>query len=127
MKYLAIILSAVMILSCKRTVCPVETDSTLVGKWKFIEYLMDPGDGSGTWQPAQANQTYVQFNADGSMSSDLGMLTGYTRYEIQPDSSLLLTTPPATNSFPLRFKITGNTLELNPPCFEKCGFKFRKQ
>lgn len=40
---------------CSVTACKKNIqlhNSSIVGKWKLSEYLADPGDGSGTWQPA---------------------------------------------------------------------------
>jgi hypothetical protein len=50
-----------------------EIDSTiLVGKWKLIESLADPGDGSGTYQPVKGNY-FIDFLTDGTFIANEAM------------------------------------------------------
>jgi hypothetical protein len=129
MKPLTILLAIAITLtiSCKRSAAPQNGMYPLQGKWKYTEYFMDPGNGSGTWQPAPQGQASIEFRADGTLASDAGIFSNYTRYEVQNSSSMVLTAPPSNNTFSLRFTITGSTLELNPQCFEGCGFRFIRQ
>jgi hypothetical protein len=127
---LAAILSAIIIItsiSCTRTTCdPLDGSYTLQGKWKFRESYMDPGDGSGTWKPAPQGQTYIEFRQDGTLATDLPLFSGYARYQ-HTDSTVTLLPPTGTNTFLMYYKIQGSTLELNPLCFEGCGYRFKRQ
>ena len=54
------------IIGCEKSK-QVENNS-LVGKWKLTESYADPGDGSGTWQPADAaHPGYLEFKTDGTV------------------------------------------------------------
>jgi hypothetical protein len=104
--------------------CEPGGDGTIVGKWKLVEYYVDPGDGSATWGPAPATQTYVEFKADGTYETDIYLISGYERYEttngltfVHSNGTKVLTTHALTRS----------TLEIKPSCFEGCGMRFRRQ
>lgn len=45
----------------------------LIGKWKLIEQLVDPGDGSGTFQRIDSQKT-LEFKANGTILSENGSL-----------------------------------------------------
>jgi hypothetical protein len=121
------LLTIITTISCTRTVCDPENSSyTLQGKWKFKEYYMDPGNGSGKWQPAPQGQTYVEFKTDGTLASDLPLFSNYPKYQ-HTDSTITVLAPVGTNQFMIYYKIEGSTLELNPLCFEGCGFRFKRQ
>jgi hypothetical protein len=122
-----LILTIITTISCTPTICDPDTYSyTLKGKWKFKEYYMDPGNGSGKWQPAPQGQTYVEFETDGTLASDLPLFLNYRKYQ-HTDSTVTLLAPVGANQFIMHYKIEGSTLELNPLCFEGCGYRFKRQ
>jgi hypothetical protein len=97
-------LALILTLSCERSNCDPENEArALHGKWKYIQYYMDIGSGPSSWQPAPDNETFIQFNANGSMASDVGSLGSFTRYELKNDSTLMLTGPSA-NTVTMPFK-----------------------
>lgn len=127
---LASIFSVLMILttlSCTHTVCDTDEGGpyNLQGKWKFKEFYVDPGNGSGKWQPAPSGQTYIEFKTDGTISSDLPLFTN-SRYENPTDSSFQMRNG-GTYAYTIYYTIEGNRLELNPLCFEGCGYRFKRQ
>ena len=127
MKFVAILAAIMLALSCSPSNTDPENGSpALHGKWKYIQYYLSIGSGPSSWQPAPDNETFIQFNADGSMSSDVGSLGSFTWYQLANDSTLTLIGP-SSNTVTIPFKISGTTLELNPLCFEGCGFQFKKQ
>lgn len=82
---------------------------------------MDPGDGSGKWQPVDpAHPQYLEFRADGSLVSSVA--NSPTRYKLLSDSTLLFYR--STDSFPQRYHFTKTLLTLNPPCYEPCGMHY---
>jgi len=127
MRTLAIIALAIFTLttSCSRTCGTDDGQATFTGKWKYIAYYMDPGDGSGDWGPVPAGQTYVDFRIDKSIDTDIPSLTQYHSYDTQGDS---LITFYSNNNSPIimGLKLKGNILEILPPCFEGCGLRFKK-
>jgi hypothetical protein len=81
MKQSVIILLVLVLFNCSsREEKPVIENENLLGKWKMIEQLADPGDGSGTFNPIDSNRI-IQFFSDGTviingnlcyMSTDVG-------------------------------------------------------
>lgn len=132
MKKLIFLLSAIAILSS----CSSDDDSVsnteLVGEWKLIEILADPGDGSGTFSSVESNKT-IRFHQDGSITSNGTLCT------MSPE-----TTNPTTGTYSLadstfipsdchnpnyeyQFRHDGNTLIIIYPCIEPCLEKYRKK
>lgn len=106
-----------------------EKEPELVSKWKLIETLADPGDGSGQFQPVESDKT-MEFFADGTVVSN-GILcqmsvesgnnsTGtYSELEmnITPDNC-------GINPFVVLYEIQESHLVLSYPCFEPCREKY---
>ncbi|MFD2727743.1 lipocalin family protein [Hyunsoonleella rubra] len=116
-------------------------DNELIGKWKLIEQLVDPGDGSGTFQPIESDRV-IQFFSDGTvevngvlcfMSSEVGDAETGT-YEITGDNTADTTyegeiIPNTCNSRSAKvffnLPLDGNLI-LWYLCIEPCGQKFEK-
>ncbi len=98
----------------------------IVGKWKLVEYLVDPGNGSGTWQPApQTDGGFLEFKADGELiKSGFNLSIRHDRYLIKDSVSLMLYNAGTTDSSALRYSFKNCKLELNPMCFEACGLRY---
>lgn len=122
-----VILFLLVLSSCSQN---SEIDSTvLVGRWKLIERLVDPGDGSGTYQPVSGN-SYIDFFADGTFTANTPMCP-IDQANNQPssgtyDSVSLILSFNNCSSFVISYEISGNNLILHPPCFEDCGSKYIK-
>lgn len=99
--------------------------NSLVGKWKLIETLSDPGDGSGTWMQTNSYST-IQFNNDSSayeIPADQNRTLNH--YSILNDSTTILFYSDNT-SLKLYFKIEQNILTLMGGCIETCGSKYKR-
>lgn len=118
--------SALLIASCNKT-ADNAANSTLTGKWILIETLADPGDGSGTWRPADPpNHFYLKFNANSTVESNIYTgLGGLKEYSVLNDSTVNFTYAEG-GSFNLRYKINSSVLTLTGGCIEACGSKFAK-
>lgn len=103
--------------------------TTLVGRWKLIETLADPGDGSGTYKPVKGNY-YVDFSADGTFIASEPMC--YEDQIIDQPSTGLYDSDNRKLSFSnctsliISYEIIRNNLFLYPPCIESCGSKYIK-
>lgn len=131
MKNLIVLLSIIVIFSsCKKTDEPQDTD--MIGKWKMTEMLMDPGDGSGTFQSVSSNKI-LEFKADGIITSN-GSLCSVSAESNSPESGTwslsdsTITSEQCYDSLPLkiRFIQEGSTLTISYPCIEACKAKFSK-
>lgn len=108
---------------------PATPKVSLTGKWKLTETFLDPGNGSGTWQPVgnKGDYSYIQFNQNGKLESNF--YTGYETYGLK-DSTILIFTKSDSSKQNYKYTITGSTLSMSPAgpmiCFEGCGQRFIK-
>ena len=108
--------------------CSQDETTQLIGKWKLIERLLDPGDGSGTFQPVNSNKI-IEFHSDSTITSNGEICT----YGMESDStttgtySLVDFTISSSNCTNLSFELNGNDLIINYGCIEWCKAKFLKQ
>jgi hypothetical protein len=127
--YFVLLATLISIAACEKILeSPAKSFS---GTWIIKKHYADPGNGSGryadvTGVPAPG----ITFQPGNNASSDykyfgLGMLAGY---EVL-DSVRIKFTFKEISSNPAtiyRYKFSGDTLILNPPCFEGCGIKLVK-
>jgi hypothetical protein len=97
----------------------------ITGHWNMTEYMIDPGDGSGQWTPADSMaSSAISFSADGKFSANNYFFSGYNRYSIENDSVLVFGSTTTNSSVSTRYSLKDSRLEIYPPCIEGCGFKF---
>ncbi len=128
MKYFITILSLILIniFACTKSsdTNQPENNASIIGKWKQTEFLLDPGDGSGTWMP-ETNDYFIQFNSDSTYENS-GITTGdIIRFSLPTDSTITFIYPNATST--IRYEIQGTKLTLTGGCIEPCGSKYIKQ
>ena len=99
------------------------TTPTLVGKWQLTETLADIGDGKGTWTAVSKDSVLTsEFKSDGSITGNA--MPGTTRYAITDSVHLAMTVEHNVTPIDYRYKVSQDTLLLNPPCREACGMRF---
>lgn len=109
--------------------CKKNQDPELVSKWKLIEQLMDPGDGSGVFTPVISNKT-IEFFEDGTITSNsilcqMSSESGTSSSGMYSESELSITLDNCgISSFVIYYEIDGSILILNYPCFEACKEKY---
>lgn len=126
-KSFLIIASAIFLIitGCVKS-SPLNLNNTLVGKWILTEYLADPGDGSGKWQPADPNNpSFLELTSDGRAVSNGGTFGVYDRYQVLNDSTLQFNSSSSSDQVNMRYKFAPGSLDIYPPCIEKCGFKYK--
>lgn len=120
-----------MLTSCSSDDDNLSGDASLVGKWKLIEVLADPGDGSGTFSAVNSNKT-ITFHPDGKITSngnlcDMGIkLDTPSSGTYSVDDSLFSSFDCNNAAYEYRFEHTGETLIIFYPCFEACQTKYQK-
>lgn len=141
MKKLLFTVVLVFIFSCTSDDSKPSEEKNLLGKWKLIEQLADPGDGSGTFLPIESNRT-IEFFSDGTvqingilcyMSSEVGDKESGT-YNLITDSNtdaenvgVILPNTCNSRSAKVYFDLPLNgDLILWYLCIEGCGQKFEK-
>jgi hypothetical protein len=123
---LALVVLTGIITSCSKN----EEEGQLLSKWKLIEQLADPGDGSGVFTPVDSDKT-IEFLCNDdvvsngplcTMSTETGSV-GKGKY----DASAKIIVPDNCNSpeYQIAYSINDSVLILYYPCIEGCGQKFR--
>ncbi len=104
----------------------------LVGRWRLVEILADPGDGSGRFHPVSSDKI-LEFYSDGIVKSN-GRICNMSVSADSPSSakySLIdstITSPDCTYlPFKITFKQIGDTLIVNYPCIEPCREKYKRE
>ena len=131
MKQLIILLGLIGLLFS----CNIEDDSSadtgLVGDWKLIEVLTDPGDGSGTFLAVESNKI-ISFYQNGTVTSN-GTICNTSIEANNPTSGTYSLTNSTFNSqdcynpeFEYQFEQDGNILIVIYPCIEPCLAKYKK-
>ncbi|MCE7071289.1 hypothetical protein LZG74_13300 [Dyadobacter sp. CY327] len=126
------------ILSCKNKEDKVvedifqATNDGLIGKWKMVEILYDPGDGSGVFHKVSEDlSTIVEFKTNGDFKETRGSLSSYanpfTKYRIVSDGLIELSGASNSASAILNWTytdLTSTTVTFDFGCKERCAGKF---
>lgn len=132
MKTLSIlILSGLLCLSCADENEIIEGPLTPVGTWKISEVLADPGDGSGTFQPTDSQQT-IAIHEDGRFTANFTFCyedsfsqlqyTGTVDYE----NNLLISDHCENRSFTFQYLDLDDAFFIILPCIEPCMEKYER-
>lgn len=104
----------------------------LIGSWKLIEVLADPGDGSGIFYAVESNKI-ITFKNDGTLTSN-GNLCNTSISSESPTSGTYSKTEMSFKSadcdnpdYNFTFEKDGNILIINYPCIEPCRVKYLKE
>lgn len=104
-------------------------DVELVSKWRLIEQLTDPGDGSGTFQPVVSSKV-VEFWDDQTITSNgsicsMSATTNSASSGTYNESDMQIEVNGCTTqAFPLTYEMEDGNLILNYPCIEPCREKY---
>lgn len=104
----------------------------MIGTWKLVATLADPGDGSGTYQDVDYEET-ISFYPDHSFVylNDQRFCTEGNFFVSNDNSNrgeLKFTNCPHMGMMDMSFSYTmdGNVLIVRAPCIEACGNKYIK-
>lgn len=119
-----LILLAVSVLACS------PKQSVIVGQWEMTHTLLDIGDGSGQFTPAEGMKT-VDFLADGTLkcsSSICSMMTedapSTGTYSLNDKT---IASPACDQELTINFELTENELQIFYPCIEGCIEKYKRK
>jgi hypothetical protein len=107
-------------------------DSDLIGKWRLIEVLADPGDGSGTFHGVSSKKV-IEFHSDGTVTSngsicDMSIESNKPSVGIYSLSDSTINSSNCDNSgIKIRFIMSGPSLIISYPCDEACQAKYFKK
>lgn len=130
-KFLFLISSLFLIASgCAKETSKPQTG--IIGKWKLVEEMVDPGNGSGTFQPVSSDKVIV-FLGNGTFQANDGMCFMSSQVTSNQTGSYDATTETfspnnCSNMAPLsyQYSVNGNTLTLTYPCICGCQQKYTR-
>lgn len=108
----------------------IVTDIELLGKWILTAQLLDPGDGSGTFQPVTSNLT-LDFLSNGIVHITYGSFcsfniqsedSGTGNYDINTNTI----NPFCAPEISIEYEIERGDLILYFSCIEACAEKYKK-
>jgi hypothetical protein len=113
-----------LLFSCSKSESNSMDQAGLPGTWTLVETLADPGDGSGTWQPATAPLA-LTFTANGTIEGNA--FPQARRYQVLSTTTIKFIY--ADDTFIIyNYALTESVLSLSGGgCIEACGLKFIKR
>lgn len=130
MKKISIYLLLTLVLISRNSDDDAGNDN-VIGKWKLIGQWVDPGDGSGVFQPVFSNLT-LHFLQTGNVTATNGSFCSiYTQPEGSGSGTFSLDTntieTECTNGkITISFEIKDGNLILYFPCIEGCAQKYSR-
>ncbi|CAL2101491.1 Lipocalin-like protein [Tenacibaculum sp. 190130A14a] len=105
-------------------------DISVIGKWKLIEVLADPGDGSGTFKEVKSNKT-IELKSNGTITTNESLCSPYSDEIINEGTyslkdKLIITNCQNSNIAKIFFEFTDDHLILNFVSNEGYSQKFQK-
>lgn len=129
-KTLCLLFAAGIFFSCNSSDSVENVD--LIGNWRLIEILADPGNGSGTFTSVISDKI-ITFENGGTITSN-GNLCDMSINSDNQTSGTYSVTNMTFNSLDCHmpnqdfsFEQNGNILIVNYPCIEPCRAKFIKE
>ncbi len=99
----------------------------LLGKWRLVESLSDPGDGSGTWQKISPEQVQIlEFKADSSflIVSKNGSESGTYRTSVNNRLEMRFAGNSTFAPVWSVMLLTPTNLTVSYGCIEPCGGRY---
>jgi hypothetical protein len=120
---LFLLLFTILLPACRKTHQTAGNTASLPGTWTLVETLMDPGDGSGTWKPAQSPLVLL-FTNDGQIQGNA--FPQARQYAVLNDTTIKFVYTDGTFII-YNYTVSGSSLLLSGGgCIEACGLKFSK-
>ncbi|MEP6262462.1 MAG: lipocalin family protein [Gillisia sp.] len=128
MKILKIAVVSFLLISCEKS-DDVNIVSPVIGKWQLRELYIDPGDGSGEFAEVESDKT-IEFFSNGKVTSNGSLcdVSGDANVPTSGTFSISTFTIDAPGCFngeipfmDIFFRLEGDYLKINKPCFEGCA------
>jgi hypothetical protein len=129
-KVLMILFSTGVLISCSKS--DDYKNSDLIGEWKLVEVLADPGDGSGTFHSV-SSEKIIEFQSNGIVTSN-GSICDMSVESVSSSSGTYSLSDSTINSsgcsntpLKIKFRKEGSGLIISYPCDEACIAKYIKK
>jgi hypothetical protein len=107
------------------------SSNSIMGTWKLVEMLADPGDGSGTFMFVTSSKT-IEFMADGSYTSN-GNICAFSTLNDGTSEGMYVSTEEGYRIecgepfvSPLNLQLKNGSLIITFFCIEPCQQKYRR-
>lgn len=130
-KIIFILLTVGILFSCNKD-NDSNSDTELIGNWKLIEILADPGDGSGAFNSVESHKI-ITFENNGTITSngnlcDMSITSDNQTSGTYSNSEMSFSSANCNNpDYDFTFEQNGNVLIINYPCLEPCQAKYMKE
>lgn len=131
-KLLGLLFLTGVLVSCEKKE-DVGNSVDLIGKWKLVEVLIDPGDGSGSFSKVDSKKM-IEFTSNGRVTSNgsICVMSNETNLPGEGTFSLTDSTINAKDCngflpYETRFSCKENFLYVYYPCVEACIEKYIKE
>ncbi|WP_406826122.1 hypothetical protein [Pedobacter sp. KACC 23697] len=132
MKKILILLLAVggiIDVCCKKSDNNNDRPGEVYGKWKLTETLFDIGNGQGKYTKVTGEAKYLQVEKSGNQAGKFkgDAIPNLISFKIL--DSVRMEVYAKTYQMPVvfRYQVSANSLEINPPCIEGCGYRFVRE
>jgi hypothetical protein len=116
-----------VLISCRKS--DNNKNSELIGEWRLVEVLVDPGDGSGTFHSVISEKT-IEFQSNRYVISN-GSICDMSIETVSPSTGTYSLSDSTINSsncpnspIKIKFHKAGTTLTISYPCDEACIAKY---
>ncbi len=129
MKHIVFVSIILLVISaCGKEKCG--SADCIIDEWKLVEELIDPGNGSGSFQSVSSNKK-ITFYSNGTFTSNGEMCSmtnqsGTNHDGVYSTSTGILNPDNCVSTLPLNitYTLSADTLILTYPCFEGCQQKY---
>jgi len=122
---LLLAIAGLLYVSCKKTDKDNDGPGEVYGKWKLIETMQDPGDGSGRYKKVSGQAKYLTLDKSGKFEGDA--IPELLTYKILDSVKMEVTNKNYNKTLIYGYKVSAKSLQLNPPCIEGCGYRFVRE
>jgi hypothetical protein len=129
-KILLLLVVVVVTLSCNKDDDSSNSNSLILGQWKLSHVLIDPGDGSGTFEPVESGKTLI-FRQDNTVTCNGSLCYITQESDIITESTYSSSNRTITsdcNDAPdtITYDIIDGELILYYQCIEACQAKYTR-
>jgi hypothetical protein len=123
------IAAAFIVAACSNNNDTTNNIQSVLGTWRVAEMLVDPGDGSGTFETVDGDRTFT-FEANGTVTSNANICYMSHMADIPSTGTYSHTEQTITSqceaSYVLNYEIENGKLIITYPCVEPCKAKYER-
>ncbi|WP_293307163.1 hypothetical protein [Pedobacter sp. UBA5917] len=126
---LLLAISSLVYVSCKKTDRDNDGPGEVYGRWKLTETRFDIGSGNTPYQKVSGQAKYLILSKSADNAGKFKGDAILNLYSFRILDSVRMEVFNYTYQMPSTYyyKVSANTLELNPPCIEGCGYRFVRE